>query len=434
MSDAKVNLWGRCIGGVSWDQARSIGIFQYDPEFIDAGIEVAPLKMPAKERPYEFMALNKETFKGLPGMLADSLPDRFGNRLINIWLEKTGRDPETFNPVERLCYIGRRGMGALEYEPEISGSGLQSTIKISQLVELANQALTEKENLLGHLNADNDTDSLEEILRVGTSAGGARAKAVLSWNPSTNEFHSGQTYSAQGFEQWLFKFDGVSDASGSNLADTKGFGRIEYAYANMARAAGITIPDFRLHHEGGRSHFMVKRFDRDINDQKIHMQSLMAIQHFDFNDPSAYSYEQAVMTIQQLGLGMVAVEEQFRRAIFNIMARNQDDHVKNISFLMNRSGEWSLSPAYDVTYSYNPQGQWTQNHQMSLNGVRNNFSLENILQFARAIGLKKRTAMELVEQVMISVSNWDKYAEEAKIPTQAAKQIGKTLRLDILPG
>ena len=403
MTDANVILWGRRIGAVSWDETRSLAVFQYDPAFVGAGIDVAPLKMPAREAPYEFPALNRGTFRGLPGMLADALPDRFGNRLIDAWLAETVQSPEDFNPVDRLCYIGRRGIGALEFEPTLRKQTKAKKLEVARLVDLANRVLDERANLLGRLGGENDAEALEDILSVGTSAGGAQAKAVLAWNPKTDEFRSGQLDADEGFEHWLLKFDGVSNNRDKELADPEGFGKIEFAYARMARAAGITMSQCRLHHEGGRSHFMPKRFDRVGTRRKIHMQTLGAMQHFDFNDPSAYSYEQAVMTIRALGLGMVAVEEQFRRPVFNVVARNQDDHVKNISFLMDRSGKWTLSPAYDVAYAYNPAGAWTRDHQMSLAGRRNDFEREDILQFATSIGLKKRRALEILDKVSATV-------------------------------
>ena len=432
MTDANVILWGRRIGAVSWDETRSVGVFQYDPAFAGAGIEVAPLTMPAREAPYEFPALDRETFKGLPGMLADALPDRFGNRLIDAWLAETGRSPETFNPVDRLCYIGNRGIGALEFEPSLRRQTKAKTLEVARLVDLANRVLDERANLAGAPGGENDADALEDILSVGTSAGGARAKAVLAWNPKSGEFRSGQLDADSGFEHWLLKFDGVSNVTDTELADPGGFGKIEYAYASMARAAGITMSECRLHHEGGRSHFMTKRFDRDVTGRKIHMQSLGAMQHFDFNDPSAYSYEQAVMTIRDLGLGMAAVEEQFRRALFNVMARNQDDHVKNIAFLMDRSGKWSLSPAYDVAYAYNPGGAWTRDHQMSLAGRRNGFERDDILRFAASIGIRKRRALQLSGKVGASVQDWRKHAEAAEVAPHDVVRIETAFRSNLM--
>ena len=434
MTDANVILWGRRIGAVSWEAPRSLGVFQYDPDFVSAGIEVAPLTMPARETPYEFPALNRETFKGLPGMLADALPDRFGNRLIDAWLAETDRSPEAFNPVDRLCYIGRRGIGALEFEPSLRRRTQAKELEVSRLVDLANRVLDERANLEGTLGGDNDADALEDILSVGTSAGGARAKAVLAWNRETGEFRSGQLDADAGFEHWLLKFDGVSNVTDTELADPRGFGRIEYAYAGMARAAGITMAECRLHHEGGRSHFMTRRFDRDMTGRKVHMQSLGAMRHFDFNDPSAYSYEQAIMTIRDLGLGMVAVEEQFRRAVFNVMARNQDDHVKNIAFLMDRSGKWSLSPAYDVVYAWNPSGAWTRDHQMSLAGRRNGFERDDVLRFAASIGIKKRKALEILEKVGASVRDWRNHTEAAEVAPRDVKRIEKSFRSNLMSG
>ena len=434
VTDANVMLWGRRIGAVSWDETRALGVFQYDPDFVGAGIEVAPLTMPARETPYEFPALNRDAFRGLPGMLADALPDRFGNRLTDIWLAETGKNPESFNSVDRLCYIGRWGIGALEFEPALRRPTKAKILEIDRLVELANRVLDERANLAGRLDGKNDADALEDILSVGTSAGGARPKAVLAWNPKTGEFRSGQLEADEGFEHWLLKFDGVQNSRDRELADPEGFGKIEYAYASMARAAGITMSECRLHHEGCRSHFMTRRFDRDPVGRKLHMQSLGAMQHFDFNDPSAYSYEQAIVTIRDLRLGMRAVEEQYRRAVFNVIARNQDDHVKNISFLMDRSGQWSLSPAYDVAYAYNPQGIWTREHQMSLAGRRNDFGRDDFLHFAATVGVKKRKAQTILDEVSTAVRDWGKLAEAAGVAPRDVVRIEKTFRSNLMSG
>lgn len=431
MTDASVILWGRRIGAVSWDEARALGIFQYDPDFVGAGIEVAPLKMPVREAPYEFPALRKETFKGLPGMLADALPDTFGNRLIDAWLAETGRSADRFRPVDRLCYIGNRGIGALEFEPTVRKATRSKKLEVAQLVDLANRVLNERENLAGRLGGENDAEALEDILSVGTSAGGARAKAVLAWNRETGEFRSGQVKVDEGYEHWLLKFDGVSNNRDKELADPQGFGKIEYAYHLMATAAGIDMSECRLHHEGGRSHFMTRRFDRDGRGRKLHMQSLGAMQHFDFNDPASYSYEQAVLTIQGLGLGMDVVEQKVRRAIFNVVARNQDDHVKNISFLMDRSGTWRLSPAYDVAYSYNPSGVWTRDHQMSLAGKRNNFTRDDLMAFASNVGVKAVRAKRAIDEVVETVGHWRAFAEEAGVEPSDISRIEKTFRMTL---
>ncbi|MEJ2020337.1 MAG: HipA domain-containing protein, partial [Maritimibacter sp.] len=304
-------------------------------------------------------------------------------------------------------------------------------LEVAQLVDLANRVLSERETLAGKLGGEGDAEALEDILSVGTSAGGARAKAVLAWNRDTGEFRSGQVKVDEGYEHWLLKFDGVSNNRDKELADPQGFGKIEYAYHLMAVEAGIDMSECRLHHEGGRSHFMTRRFDRDARGRKIHMQSLGAMQHFDFNDPAAYSYEQAILTIRDLGLGMDVVEQQYKRAIFNIVARNQDDHVKNISFLMDRSGAWRLSPAYDVAYSYNPSGSWTRDHQMSLAGKRNDFSPDDLMMFASNAGLKPVRAKQVIADVMDAVGGWKRHAEKAGVEPLDVARIEKTFRMGL---
>ena len=432
MTDASVNMWGSRIGGVSWDPDRAVGVFQYDPAFMGAGIELSPFEMPVREAPYVFPALPKATFKGLPGLLADALPDRFGNRLINAWLAINSRSEDSFSPVDRLCYIGLRGMGALEFEPAISGGARARVVEVAQLVEIVNRVFRERSALSGTLGGNDDRAALEDILAVGTSAGGARAKALLAWNPSTGDFRSGQLDPPPGFEHWLLKFDGVTDNGDRELADPKGYGKIEYAYYLMARDAGVEMTDCRLYHEGGRSHFMTRRFDRDAVGRKMHMQSLGALHHFDYHDPAAYAYEQAMETIHALDLGVAVVEQQYRRAVFNIAARNQDDHVKNISFLMNRSGTWKLSPAYDVAYSYNPHGLWTGQHQMSLRGKRDNFTPDDLIRFAASSGLKHLAARRVIDEVLEAVARWGHFAREAQITEKDSQRIGNIHRVTSL--
>ena len=428
MTDASVNLWGRRIGAVSWDEDRAVGVYQYEPAFLSAGIEVSPFVMPVREEPYAFPALGRETFLGLPGLLSDALPDRFGTRLIDVWLAEMQRTVQDFNPVDRLCYMGTRATGALEFEPAIRHRNRATPLEIARLVDLADRVLNERLQLKGTFDGHDDRKALEDILSVGTSAGGARAKAVLAWSPKTGEFRSGQADAPEGFEHWILKFDGISNNRDREVADPRGFGRIEYACYRMALEAGIEMSQCRLHHEGGRCHFMTRRFDRDEKGRKIHMQSLGALQHYDFNEPGAYAYEQAILTIRGLGLGMPAVEEQFRRALFNVVARNQDDHVKNISFLMNRRGEWRLSPAYDVVYSYNPSGAWTRSHQMSLGGKRNRFARDDVLRFARSCGLRNPVAIRILDEVVGSVSRWRTHGADAGVEQRDIARIERTHR------
>ena len=433
MTIAEVKLWGKTIGAVSWDESVGGGNFEYDPAFIGSGIEVAPLTMPLSDRIYTFPALPPETFHGLPGLLSDSLPDDFGNALIDAWLAREGRTPDTFNPVERLCYTGSRGMGALEYAPAQGPVAKKSKhIDVEALVELASEILTERNQLQVSFAVPDRESALDEIIQVGTSAGGARAKAIIAWNYKTNEVRSGQLKADIGFTYWLLKFDGVSGNKDKELEDPEGFGLIEYAYYKMARETGINMMECRLLKENGRSHFMTKRFDRSDDGQKLHMQSFGAMEHFDFKKAGAYSYEQAFQTIRKLGLSMDDVEEQFRRMAFNIIARNQDDHVKNIAFLMNKSGTWSLSPAFDMTYSYNPSGAWTSSHQMSMNGKRDLFNLQDFRTCAKLVSMKRGRADEILEQVQAAVQKWSQFANQADVDAEFKDKIANTHRTAIL--
>ena len=433
MTVAEVRLWGTTIGAVNWDDDRSVANFEYDQAFLRSGREVAPLTMPLSARIYSFPTLARRTFHGLPGLLADSLPDRFGNAVIDAWLATQGREPRDFNSVERLCYIGERGMGALEFAPVIGPDYRQSAVEVAALVELASVILTDRQALTGSFTVPQRQEALQSILRVGTSAGGTRAKAIIAWNPETDEVRSGQISAGDGFSYWMLKFDGVAEQRDRELEDPQGYGLIEYAYSLMARAAGITMTDCRILPEGGRSHFMTSRFDRTAVDGKVHMQSLAAMAHYDFNQPDAYSYEQALRVIELLGLGKEAVEELFRRMAFNIVARNQDDHVKNIAFLMDRQGRWSLAPAFDVTYSYNPSGSWTGVHQMSLNGKRDDFKVGDFVACARNVALHRGRAIEILRQVQDAVSNWPQFAAQAGVGNRTTRSIGSTHRAAIDP-
>jgi serine/threonine-protein kinase HipA len=433
---ATVRLWGRTIGAVSHEEGARAAVFQYDPEFARSGIQVSPLTMPLRPEPYSFPELSigsYPAFKGLPGLLADSLPDKYGNALIDTWLASQGRPPESADAIERLCYIGKRGMGALEYEPAIGpqGSGAEE-IQIGALVELASEILAHREDFVASLREGNEEEGMRELLSIGTSAGGARAKAVIAWNPETKEVRSGQVDAPPGFEHWLLKFDGVeNNKDREELGDPQGYGAIEFAYARMAAAAGVEVPPSHLLPENGRRHFMVRRFDRPTRTTKLHMQSLGALAHYDLNQAGAHSYEQAMMAIRRLGMGMPEIEQQFRRMTFNVVARNQDDHVKNIAFLMDKSGAWSLSPAFDVTYAYRPGGIWTDQHQMSLNGKRDGFTREDFVDCAEAVSMRRGRALEILAEVTEVVSEWPAYAAEAEVEEGQAAAVERTLRLDL---
>jgi serine/threonine-protein kinase HipA len=433
MTVAAVELWGTRIGAVALTDSTGVAAFEYEPAFLASGIQLAPLTMPLEERVYSFPELPRRTFRGLPGLLADSLPDRFGNNLINAWLARQGRTPESFDAVERLCYTGQRGMGALEFKPAQGPSAETSKpIQISELVTLASEILSRQQGLAASFQDPEQEQALQTILRVGTSAGGARAKALIAWNPSTAEVRSGQLEAPAGFSHWLLKFDGVSGNKDKELEDPQGYGLIELAYSRMARAAKITMSDCRLLEENGRSHFMTRRFDRDDAGNKLHMQSLGALAHFDYNEPGSYSYEQAFLVMRQLQLPMRDLEEQYRRMVFNLVARNQDDHVKNIAFLMDRAGQWSLSPAFDITWSFNPAGDWTATHQMTVNGKRDQFTRADLLAAGRSAQLKRGRTEAIAEEVIAAVRDWPRTAAEAGVPDDRYREIQASHRLDLL--
>lgn len=430
---AEVRLWGSRIGAVSLEDGAQTAAFAYEPAFIGSGIQPAPLMMPLKAGVFSFPDLPVRSFHGLPGMLADALPDKYGNVLIDAWLATQGRAPESFNAVERLCYTGRRGMGALEFAPMAGPRRrVSSRIDIDALVTLASEVLTHRHDLRASFADEDKADALRDILSVGTSAGGARAKAVIAWNPDTNEVRSGQVEAGAGFGYWLLKFDGVSGNRDKELADPKGYGAVEHAYGRMAAAAGIDVAESRLLEEGGRRHFMSRRFDRLEGGGKLHMQSLAAIAHLDFNDPVANSYEQALFTMRRLGLPMAQLEEQFRRMVFNVLARNQDDHVKNIAFLMDRAGRWRLSPAFDITWSYNPDGEWTSRHQMSINGKRDGFEFADLVACAKTASISRGHVGRIFDEVRAAVTQWPAFADAAGVDERWRDQIGATLRLELI--
>ncbi|HNR94578.1 MAG TPA: HipA domain-containing protein [Kiritimatiellia bacterium] len=428
---AEVRLWGRTISAVALEDGADCASFEYDGAFAQSGIELSPLCMPLSRRIYRFPELSRQTFHGLPGLLADSVPDRFGNALIDAWLATQGRTPESFNAVERLCYTGSRGTGALEYLPAIGPAARKSSrIRVAKLVELASEILTHRSSLQVSFHDKSRETALKDILRVGTSAGGARAKAVIAWNPQTNAVRSGQVAAGSGFEYWLMKFDGVSGNQDKELEDPKGYGAIEFAYSKMAKEADIVMSPCRLFEENGRRHFMTKRFDRLDGGDKLHMLSLGALAHFDMNLAGAYGYEQALQAVKKLDLGMEAVEQLYRRMVFNVLARNQDDHVKNIAFLMDREGRWSLAPAFDMTYSYNPSGRWTSSHQMTINGKRDGFTLDDFKACAEAASMKRGREKMIISEVHKAVSRWRDLADEAGVDSEQRDKIQKTLRLE----
>ncbi len=430
---AYINLWNKRVGAVAWPKDTQIGSFQFEPSFLKYGWDIAPIKMAiasAERSIFSFPDLSDtKTFKGLPGLLADVLPDKYGNSLINAWLAQNGRPENSLNPIEMLCFIGERGMGALEFEPVEPKVVSRSTkVEIDNLVYIAQEILSGRKDFHTNLT-DNEKKNFFEILKVGTSAGGARAKALIAYNPITREVRSGQAEAPKGFAHWLIKFDGVVDDQLSigtgPLGTTKGYGRVEMAYHRMAVDCGIEMTECRLLEENGRAHFMTQRFDRIHGQGKMHVQSFCAMQHYDFTQVNSYSYEQLFQTMRMLRLPYSEAAQLYTRMVFNIMARNCDDHTKNFAFVMNKTGEWKLSPAYDLCHAYRPDSPWVSHQSLSVNGKRDNISETDLLEVARQMNVKK--AGLIVENVHKIVSQWMIYAEKQRVTNALAKAIKSTL-------
>lgn len=422
---ARVNLYGQPVGSLRWDNNRQTAFFEYADSFIGKGPEPSPILMPVRAgRVYSFSDIGKETFKGLPGMLADSLPDTYGRALFDRWLALTGRS--SGNAVETLCFLGKRCMGALEFEPAMDVPyGKDTAVELDTLVEIASEALAEKEEFGANLEADKKA-AIAEIVRLGTSAGGQRAKAIIAYNKETGEVRSGQIDAPAGFDYYLIKLDGVTAEAG--FRETQNFGRLEYSFSKLVKECGIEMSECSIIEENGRAHFLTKRFDRQ-DGEKIHMQTLCGIAHYDYRLPRAYSYEQAFNVMRALRLPYSQAQEMFRRMVFNIVVRNQDDHTKNISFLMDRNGKWRLSPAYDMGYAYNPKGGWTAQHQMSVNGKFDGITRADLLEFARRNNIKE--AAEIIDMITETASHWPEIAKNCGVPRPMVDAIVPDMQLTL---
>ena len=430
MNVAHVKIWGEIVGAVAWDEQTGYATFEYDTKFKQKGWELAPLKMPVSgtNNLYSFPELRKDknavfdTFKGLPGLLADALPDRYGTQLINLWLAQQGRPQDSMNPVEMLCFIGTRGMGALEFEPAMPKETKRAfSFEMASLVDIAQKMLNQKEAFSTNLDKDEE-QAVMQVLKIGTSAGGARPKAVIAWNEKTGEVRSGQTKAPKGFEHWLIKLDGVSEVQ---LGATKGYGRVEMAYYNMATACGVVMMPCRLLEENGRAHFMTKRFDREGGEQKHHIQTFCALKHFDYNSINSFSYEQLFQCMRELKLSYADAEQMFRRMVFNVIARNCDDHTKNFSFLLRQGRQWELAPAYDVCHAYRPGSEWVSQHALSINGKRSNITIADLLVIGDSIRCKK--AADIIDEIKDTVQQWSTFAKEVNVQSSLRDAIGKTL-------
>lgn len=428
---AEVKMWGELVGAIRWDEAQQLGYFQYDAKFIQRNWDLSPIKMPITEgsRIYSFPELRKgrneteDTFKGLPGLLSDALPDKYGNKLINIWLAQQGRPENNMNPVEKLCFIGTRGMGALEFEPaQIKTSTRSFSLELNSLVDIAKKMLNEREVFLTNLSKDEEK-AMMEILKIGTSAGGARPKAVIAYHPKTKEVRSGQGNVPKGFEHWLLKLDGVS---GEQFGESSGWGRVEYAYYLMAKDCEIEISECQLLEENGRAHFMTKRFDRDGNN-KNHIQSLCGLQHYDFNDMYGYSYEQVFLTMRLLRLTYPEAEQMFRRMVFNVLATNYDDHTKNFSFILKKDEKWRLAPAYDLCFSFDPSNHWVNKQTLSVNGKRLEITKNDLMTIAKDNNIKK--GEKIIDDINAIVKTWNKYADQAEVRNDLKEKIFMNLNI-----
>ena len=421
----QVNMWGSTVGYLHQEENGMVG-FQYDEDFLGSGIGISPIKMPLSSLTYSFPTLPEHTFHGLPGMVADSLPDRFGKIVINKYLESQGRAVDSLSIIEKLCYTGKRGMGALEYEPAQELVSVQDSVDIDALTKLASDILTEKENF----HIEKNDSMMAQLMECGSSVGGARAKTLIAWNSETNDIRSGQIQAGDGYEYWLLKFDNIKNNRDKDQTPDAGeYTKVEYAYYLMATAAGIDMSECRLYRENDGAHFMTKRFDRKgEKGEKVHMQSLCALAHMDFNSPRIYSYEEAFFVMKQLGNSYEDSLQLFKRMVFNEYAKNYDDHTKNISFLMDKRGNWSLSPAYDVTFSYKKDSIWVSAHQMLINGKADDITREDFLKVASKVGIKKADAIRSMERILDSVSKWEAFARKAQLSESNYERIKKELQ------
>ncbi|MDA9773774.1 type II toxin-antitoxin system HipA family toxin [Saprospiraceae bacterium] len=426
ISTAFIKIWGELVGAVAWNEGDQLASFEYDVDFLQKQWDLAPIKMPISNGPkiYSFPELRLgrdriyDTFKGLPGLLADMLPDKYGNQLIDAWLAQQGRPIDSMNPVEKLCFIGSRGMGAIEFEPtQFTKRKRAYDIEVSSLVAVSQKMLQKREVFATDLSKQ-EAKSMMDIMKIGTSAGGARPKAVIAYNEETGRVKSGQTNVPKGFEHWLIKLDGVSDAQ---FGASRGYGRVEMAYYLMAIDCGVDMMESRLLEENGRAHFMTKRYDREPGNIRHHVQTWCAINHFDFNDMNSYSYEQLFQTMRVLALDYQEAEQMFRRMVFNVLARNCDDHTKNFSFRLKKDHHWTLAPAYDICYAYDPKSIWVSQHALSINGKRSEQKRADFMTIARSMNIKK--AAKIIDELCDKIANWRSYAEQVGVDEQKIKRI-----------
>lgn len=430
---ARVKIWDTTVGAVTWSEEQGMAFFEYDKDFEKRGLNLAPLMMPIEgtHRVFSFSGLRQKdnhelnAFNGLPGLLADSLPDKYGNELIDAWLASQGRAAGSMNPVEKLCFIGSRAMGALQFEPVV---GLEDSgsfeVNLQSLVDVASKILSKRQDFTA--NMESGVMAIRQILSIGTSVGGARPKAVIAYNEHTGDVRSGQCDADAGYEHWLIKLDGVSDAQ---LGSSTGWGQVEYAYFLMAKECGLEMMPCLLKKENGRAHFMTKRYDRVGGAKRLHTQSMCAMNHMDFNKNLSYSYEQLFQIMRRLNLTYPETEQMFRRMVFNAYARNCDDHTKNHAFIMDESGKWRLAPAYDICYAYNPENHWVSKHALSINGKREHFTTEDFMRVAQLINCRKPET--IIGEVRDAVSHWADFAAIAGVSEEMKRKIEEGILRDV---
>ncbi len=434
---ATVKLDNQHVGAVAYDTQAGIGSFEFEPDFIRTGIELSPLKMPLSRRIYSFPEADRDSFQGLPGLVADSLPDDFGNAVLDAWIASQGGSPADITPLQRLKYTGTRGVGALTYHPAARRRGLDSShpVEIESLVAVAQEVLDSRARFEVNLTAGDraDEEAMLALLSVGVSAGGARPKAVLAFNDDFTEVRSGQVAVPEGFTHYIMKFDGVSEHSTGRetFGDPMGYGVMEYVYHLMAVGCGIDMMPCRLLDEGARRHFVTQRFDRE-GGRRIHVQTLSGLAHVSHLRAGSYSYAELFATARELGLGADEALQMFRRMVFNIVARNHDDHSKNVAFMLDEEYRWRLAPAYDLAYSYRHGSPWVASHWMTLNGKRDGFTRKGFYSLEALSPLfTKRRIDRVIEETVEHVSRWGELAAEHGVPTALRETVAKNLRLGL---
>lgn len=430
----EVYLWGTKIGAIAYEPGQTeVSTFEYDKDFIKMGIEVSPISVPIKYSIHTFDDISKKTFHGLAGFIADSLPDKFGNQLIDQYFALKGRSSSDITPLDRLLYIGNRAMGALEFKPAINLDDKNKNIELNlqDLSQLAEMILIKKEKFANELK-NSDKKNVINLLRIGSSAGGARSKALVAMDKD-GKLYDGTINHKKACKYYLLKFDSSSNSDRDNK-DPKGMTKVEYIYSILARKCNINMPYTTFIQIEDDFHFLIERFDRidknkGFTKDKLHYVSWCGMAHAHRDETGAFSYEQLVMIVRELKLGQDSVFEIFKRAVFNLVGRNQDDHTKNFGFLMDRNGRWSLSPAFDITYSYDPEGKWTKSHQITLNGKEDNFTLEDIISFGKYCNLSKKKSLEVLNNTVSAFKEFPKLADRYKVDRRLKESIYSNLRI-----